>query len=72
MVRMLAGVTPAQTIYRPQVADYIRSESSLMLALAKRHLLRFSFFGIMVTPPFSNLSHVENFLFRRGSMTPWT
>ena len=48
MVRMLAGVADSQSLYYKPVVEYIKSEPALMLALAKRHLLTFTFFGLMV------------------------
>lgn len=47
MVRMLAGVMPNYSRYRKEIADRIRINPPLLLALAK--LLGFSYFGVMVT-----------------------
>jgi len=51
MVRMMAGVGTAKyskKLYSQEVFDYIRSNRTLMLALAKRNLLHLTYFGVLV------------------------
>ena len=60
MVRMLAGVADSQSLYYKPVVEYIKSEPALMLALAKRHLLTFTFFGLMVIQRLSSSQRRNN------------
>jgi len=62
MVRTLAGVSDVQELYPREVSDYIATNPALMLTLAKRNLLSFTFFGVMVRADYPIPHH--NIIFR--------
>jgi hypothetical protein len=75
MVRTLAGVSDVQELYPREVSDYIATNPSLMLTLAKRNLLSLTFFGVTVrqTIPFRTLflPLTSSSRFRNTSTSRW-
>ena len=54
MVKMMVGLSSlgarnSRPLYKPDIAKYILGHPPLMLAMAKRNLLHFSYFGVMVS-----------------------